>query len=77
MKFEYAIVKYGCIIFKNKKKVIAFAKCYRFSDTLYIQTFKHMVFPKNVLERLILKTKTNRRQQTVFPLSIIEVYRNM
>ena len=29
MKFEYANVKYGSIIFKNKK-VIACSKCYRF-----------------------------------------------
>ena len=37
MKFEYANVKYGSIIFKNKK-VIAFSKCYRFFlETLYVK----------------------------------------
>ena len=35
MKFEYANVKYGSIIFKNQK-VTAFYKCYRFLDTLYL-----------------------------------------
>ena len=37
MKFEYANVKYGSFISKNKK-VIAVSKCYLFLDTLYKQT---------------------------------------
>ena len=53
MKFEYANVKYGSIIFKNKK-VIAFTKCFFHFfghpvDTLRYNVYRMEIYSKHNL----------------------------